>query len=112
MHIFIYACEFLDVAITFNHVFVFIIMRAKQDRSASYIRGYRWPIHNMWTRIPDVKEDEQEKKKSITRNTDFCCFQPGREKHMVGRYLQTSMMGGMVGTPELQNIFKYVPPQG
>lgn len=31
---------------------------------------------------------------------------------MVGRYLQISVMGGMVGTPELQNIFKYVPPQG
>lgn len=93
MHIFIYACEFLDVAITFNHVFVFIIMRAKQDRSASYIRGYRWPIHNMWTRIPDVKEDKQEKK-SITRNTDFCCFQPGREKHMGGgRYMQIPVGG-------------------
>lgn len=98
MHIFIYACEFLDVAITFNHVFVFIIMRAKQDRSASYIRGYRWPIHKMGTRIPDVKENEQEKKNSITRNTDFCCFQPGREKHMGGAC--KSLGGGeMVGTP-------------
>jgi hypothetical protein len=61
MRIFIYACEFLDVTITFNHVFVFIIMGAKQDRSASYIQGCRWPTHDMRIRIPDVTEDKQEK---------------------------------------------------
>lgn len=81
MHIFIYACEFLDVSITFNHVFVFIIMRAKQDRSASYIRGYRWPIHNMWTRIPDVKEDEQEKKKASQETLTFAVSTGERETH-------------------------------
>lgn len=84
MHISIYACEFLDVAITFNHVFVFIIMRAKQDRSASYIRGYRWPIHNMWTGIPDVKEDEQGKKKASQETLTFAVFNRGERNTLGG----------------------------
>lgn len=49
-------------------------MRAKQDRSASYIQGCRWPIHNMWIRIPDVIEDEKEKK--ITEVLTFAFSSP------------------------------------
>lgn len=111
MHIFIYACEFLDVAITFNHVFVFIIMRAKQDRSASYIRGYRWPNHNMRTRISDVKEDEQKKREASQETLTFAVSNRV-ERNTWGEGVHANPWGGDGGHSLAAEHFQICPDTG